>query len=322
MKDRPFSSQFIPLGTLALLFLLAVTPSAYGQFQGENIRGDYGVNSGTMGPPGLYVIMPYYQQNADRIKDADGNLLLPGVFQGFDMRLVLPTIYVVTSKKLLGANYGFTATIPFTAFRPERTSAQTNQAGWGLTDTYFAPINLGWTKKRADFIVGYAFNAPTGTYEVGGSENNGLGMWSHEIQGGTTVYLDSAKKYSVATSAFLEFHSKKKDQDLKVGDILTLEGGAAYNIESIGGAFGFGYSFQGKVTNDSGSELPVLELKATNLYGKNRVFSIGPDITTGVFEHGRTAGLLNIRYFWESGARSTFEGGTLFVSFTLMRTSK
>jgi hypothetical protein len=55
-------------------------------------------------------------------------------------------------------------------------------------------------------------------------------MWSHEVQGGTTVYLDAAKKFSAATTAYLEMHSNKKDQDLKVGNLLTLEGGVAYNV--------------------------------------------------------------------------------------------
>jgi hypothetical protein len=302
---------------IVLFALLASTPSAYGQFTGENIRGDYGVNSGTQGPPGIYAILPYWQQNADRIKDADGKVALPETFQGFDLRLVIPTIYGVTSKKILGGNYGFTIAPPFTTFVPERTSAQTGDNHWGISDLYVAPINLGWTTSRADFIVGYAFNAPTGKYEVGGSDNLGLGMWSHEIQGGTTVYLDHARKYTVASSAFLELHTKKKDQDIKVGDILTLEGGAAYNIEKLGAAFGVGYAYQQKVTNDSGADLPVAEFRLTNLYGKNRVFGIGPDLQSGVFEHGQTSGLLNVRYFWETGAKSSFEGGTLFVSFTV-----
>lgn len=33
-------------------------------------------------------------------------------------------------------------------------------------------------------------------------------------------------------------HSNQKDQDLKVGNLLTLEGGVAYNVPKIGGAFG------------------------------------------------------------------------------------
>jgi hypothetical protein len=47
---------------------------------------------------------------------------------------------------------------------------------------------------------------------------------------------------------YLEMHSNKKDQDLKVGTLLTLEGGVAYNVPKIGGAFGVGYYLQNKLS--------------------------------------------------------------------------
>jgi hypothetical protein len=165
-------------------------------------------------------------------------------------------------------------------------------------------------------VAGYGFFAPTGKYEAGGSDNVGLGMWSHELQGGTTLYLDAAKKFTVATTAFLEMHSKKKGQDLKVGNLLTLEGGAAYNVPKIAGAFGIGYYLQQKVSDDSGADVPVALLRATGLYGRNRVFGIGPDVTMGVFQRGTTAGFVNVRYLWDSAAKSSFEGGTFWVAFT------
>ena len=255
----------------------------------------------------------------DRIKNASGDPVLASVFSAADLRLFLPTIYEVTPWRVLGGHYGFSVTWPITNFRPESPTAQSSPSGWGMSDLYVSPLTIGWTTGRADFITGYAFDAPTGRYEAGAADNFGMGMWSHELQGGTTVYLDSRKIFSVATSAFLEFHSKKKDQDLRVGPILTLEGGAAYNIEKIGGAFGVGYSLQTKVADDTGSDLPLTALRALNLYGRNRVFSIGPDLTTGIFEKGRTMGFVNVRYLWESAARSSFEGSTWFVAFNVAR---
>jgi hypothetical protein len=301
-------------------FVLLLFPSfVFGQFVGENIRGDYGMNSGTQGPPGYYLILPYYLQNVDEIRNADSNSVLPGVFGGFELHLFIPTIYAVTSKKILGGNYGFSLAVPFSNYRPERVSEQNNVSGWGVSDTYVSPFILGWTKQRADFVVSYAFDAPTGSYVAGGDNNFGLGMWSHEIQGGTTVYLDAMKKYSVATSAFLEMHTSKKDQDLRVGNILTLEGGAGYNIEKIGGAFGVGYAFQQKVSNDSGSDVPVKALQILNLYGKNRVLGWGPDLTTGLFQKGRTVGSLTVRYLWDTAGKSSPQGSILFFSFTVGR---
>ena len=170
---------------------------------------------------------------------------------------MFPTIIVVTPTKLLGANYGVMVAIPFSTVRPERAMLQTDDSDWGLNDMYVVPLYLGWHKPRADFVAGYGFFAPTGRYEAGASDNVGLGMWGHEIQFGTTVYADAAKKVSIATTAYIEMHSNKKDQDLKVGNMLTLEGGVAYNVPKIGGAFGLGYYLQNKLSDDSGADLPL-----------------------------------------------------------------
>ena len=60
---------------------------------------------------------------------------------------------------------------------------------------------------RADYVAGYGLFVPTGRYEAGATDNVGLGMWSHEIQGGVTANLDAAKRVSVATTACFEMHS-------------------------------------------------------------------------------------------------------------------
>ncbi len=159
----------------------------------------------------------------------------------------------------------------------------------------------------------------TPTYEADATDNVGLGMWGHEIQAGTTVYFDSAKRLSAVTTAFFEMHSNKKDQDLKVGNLLTLEGGAAYNVPRIGGALGVGYYLQAKLSDDSGADVPVSALQALTVYGKNRLFGIGPDVTMAVFQRGGTIGLVNARYLWESGGQSTFQGGTFLIGFTIAR---
>ena len=232
---------------------------------------------------------------------------------------MFPTIIGVTPKKVLGANYGFMVALPFSTVRPERASLEPFEPDWALNDLYVVPLYLGWHAPRADFIAGYGFYAPTGKYEAGANDNVGLGMWSHEIQAGTTVYLDAAKKISAATTAYLELHSNKKDQDLKVGNLLTLEGGMAYNVPRIGGAFGVAYYFQSKLSNDTGADVPVSLLQALNVYRKNRLFGIGPDVTMAVFQKGGTIGLVNARFLWESAGHSTFQGGTFVVGFTIAR---
>lgn len=319
MHQSTIRQSSIVIAFLVVVSSLAGAPAAFAQYQGHNFKGDLGVNSGTQPGPGVYALLPYAQWNADALKDADGNPFA-GQFNGFDLRLVPPTAVVVTSKKFLGANYGFMVALPFSTIRPESVADDVeDDSEWGFTDMYVVPLYLGWHTPRADYVAGYGFNAPTGRFQPRATDNVGLGMWSHEIQGGVTAYLDEAKKISIATTAFFEFHSKKEDLDLKVGNLLTLEGGAAYNVPVIGGAFGVGYYLQNKLSDDSGADIPELLLRAANLRGQNRIFGIGPDVTMGVFQRGATAGVLNVRYLWDSAAKTSFEGGTFWISFTLAK---
>ena len=87
----------------------------------------------------------------------------------------------------------------------------------------------------------------------------------------------------------------------------------------FGGAFGVGYYLQAKLSNDSGADVPVSVLQFLNLYAKNRLFGIGPDVTMAVFQKGGTIGLVNVRYLWESAGRSSFQGSTFLVGFTIAR---
>jgi hypothetical protein len=305
-----------------LVACLAGPAPALAQYQGHNFRGDVGVNSGSQPPPGIFVSIPFGQWRVDSIKDADGNPFLAGRFTSFDLRVVPLTIVGVTPWKMLGANYGFMVAPTLSTVRPESVGeGEADSSSWDFNDIYVVPVYLGWHTPRADFVAGYGFFAPTGRY-AGADDDVGLGMWSHEVQGGATVYLDQAKTFSVATTAFLEMHSNKKDQDLKVGNLLTLEGGAAYNAPKIGGAFGVAYYLQNKVSDDSGQDYPGTALGLLNLRGRNRLFGIGPDITMGLFQRGSTVGALNVRYFWESLGKSSFEGSTLFVAVTLGRLAR
>jgi hypothetical protein len=307
------------IATLVIVAVLLAPRTASAQYQGHNLKGDFGVNSGTQPGPGVYFLLPYNQWNADAIKDADGDPFAPSQFKGFDLRIVPVTVVAVTKKKIFGANYGFLAAIPFSTIKPEKVDDTIDQTNWGYPDTYVGPLYLGWHLTRADVTAGYGFTAPTGRYKAGATDNVGLGMWSHELQGGVTAYLDSARKISLATSAYLELHSRKKDVDIKVGNLLTLEGGAAYNVPKIGGAFGVAYYLQNKLSDDSGRDIPEILLRATNLRGRSRIFGIGPDVSMGLFQRGATAGVLNVRYLWDSAAKSSFEGGTFWMAFTLAR---
>ena len=52
------------------------------------------------------------------------------------------------------------------------------------------------------------------------------------------------------------------------------------------------------------------------LVNKHKVFAFGPDVTLPIASKSTLFALVNIRYFWETGARVKTEGQTLVVTAT------
>jgi hypothetical protein len=135
-----------------------------------------GPRFGFQAPPGAYWGTVFYWYDTSRINNgfgdqvnSSGNLNL---FAG------LPLISVVTKKKFLGANYGFTV-IPAAVLNSILDAPRFGQnPGAGFGDTYFQPVSLGWKFGRADVIAGFAIYAPTGRYIANNAngDNTGLGM--------------------------------------------------------------------------------------------------------------------------------------------------
>jgi hypothetical protein len=144
-------------------------------------------------------------------------------------------------------------------------------------------------------------------------------MWTYEPFVGTTVYFDEKKSASLATTAYWELHGNKKDTNVQVGQILTLQGGFGKSFLGGGLVTGVAYYAQWKLTADElGSFiLPGGGAIAPDLGDlKHKVFAIGPDVTLPVASKTKLFALVNIRYLWESGARSKTQGTGLVVTAT------
>lgn len=282
-----------------------------GQYLGLNLRGDVGLKSGSQPAPGVYLIAPlWYQNDYQGLRNSNGDEIARGLNLDINI-LTTPAIAVTTKAKLAGATLGFQIVPLVMNNRVEL--AELGRGGgqsYGFGDMYVQPINLGWRTKRADFLVAYGLYAPTG------AGDRSLDMWAHEIVVGTTAYLDAAKMWHVSTTGFYEIHQNKRDIDLRVGDILTLEGGAGRSFLKGAANAGMSYVAQWKVTDDSGSDFPARLQKS-----KGRAFGLGPDISMPIFARGTLIGLVGVRYTFEFGARTNFEGRTLALSFTLAKLS-
>src|SRR5215510_10459649 len=211
------------LGFAATVFVLGLVPEASAQLKGHYIPGFTGLSNGSQAPPGVNLILPLYFYTTDTIKDDGGNSL--GAHPRINASFFGPGVTWVSNLKLLGGNWGGQVLpIAFMKSRIEGNSLDV-PGSFRFTDIYVQPLQLGWHKPRADYTIGWGFFIPTGSYELGADDNGGLGMWSNAFQAGTTLRLDDKHAWTTSLLATYEIHSHKKDTQLKVGDVLTLEGG-------------------------------------------------------------------------------------------------
>ena len=311
-------TQLIRVAAVVVAALALCPSAAHAQFNGHNTKGDFGLMSGSQAPPGFYLAAPIYvHYDADTLRNSEGDRVSLDPDRRGDLAVnayVIGLVWV-SQYKIFGANYSIQAYPAFTDNALEVPILGVDEGvGTGFTDFYFQAINLGWHTSRADFMAGLGIYAPTGNYEPGGDENLGLGMWSFEVFGGTTVYLDKAKSWHFAATAFYETHTDKKDTDIRVGDLLTVEGGLGWSFMQGLGNVGVAYYAQWKVTED---DLGIdLELPVDLPIGKHRVYGVGPELTIPIATKKKLIGFVNARYLWETGARATFEGNTFVLTVT------
>src|SRR5262245_359315 len=206
----------------AVILVLASRPAS-AQLKGHYIPGFSGLDNGSQPPPGLSLAVPVFVYPTDTIKDDDGNDFAahPNITASF----IGAGVLAVTNARILGANVG-AQVIPVAFMKSRIEGANLDVPGeFAFTDIYFQPLWLGWHCTRADFVLGWGFFAPTGKWDLRGTDNSGLGMWSNDFQAGTTIHLDENHLWTTSLLATYEIHSHKEDTDLKVGDILTIEGG-------------------------------------------------------------------------------------------------
>jgi hypothetical protein len=293
---------------VAIVVLLVLPSTAAAQLNGDNIKGDVGLKSGSQAPPGVYIAVPLWFYTADAVKNRDGDQILTG---NLDAAIFGVALNVVTPRKILGANYGFLVVLPWANNRVQGVEDFDSNPGTGLTDMFIQPIALGWHTPRADATVGYGLYVPTGRYEDGASNNTGLGQWAQEILVGTTVYLNQTRTLHAATAATFNFFSKKEDSETKVGNILNLEGGLG--VDFLGGGLTAGLAYYGtfKLTADRfDSRLGAL------IRGKNRVWGLGPEVSLALATKKAVYGFLTVRYQWELAARTTTEGAAWNIMAT------
>ncbi|WDF63628.1 SphA family protein [Flavobacterium sp. KACC 22763] len=295
------------------VMMLLISFYCNAQLKGGHILGAMGLQSGTQAPEKtLSVYIPGYIYAASSLRDADGDkvgdpnltMFITGVGANY-----------VSDFKILGANYGATILLAG-ASNTIQGSYVDSKSDFAFTDMYIQPVQLGWHNKRADFVFSYQMYLPTGKYEVGGSNNSGLGMFMNEFSAGTTLYFNDKKTFHFSALAAYEINGKKKDTDIKTGDILSIEGGLGktfycMNAEKTApkGIFNAGliYYLQYKVSDD---KIPVGNA-FTLEPDKDRVGGLGAEVN---YLHLSSMTSAGFRWIGEVSAVNRFQGNTFFIT--------
>lgn len=276
---------------------------ARAQLTGSGVGGDWGMKAASQPPPGYYLGYLMYGYDTSTIVGKQGNeFQLAG---SLGVRAHVAVSWIVTNKKLFGANYStiMAFSVPNLAIEAPRLDLKTGNYGFG--DLYVQPINLGWHKNRADFMAWYGVYMPTGDMAKG----TGQGMWSHEIAGGATFFLNKGKTWHAAALPVLEFHTKKQDSDLQVGNILTVKGGVGKTSMKILD-LGMGYYTRWKISDDSGLGIPAI---VQSRLGKNRNYGLGPEasIVLPLKKDLSKLAIVDFKYFFETGTVLSTKGRTM-----------
>ncbi|MGE8340441.1 MAG: SphA family protein [Flavobacterium sp.] len=306
-----FSIQTFRSIYAAMLLLISFCSNA--QLKGGHILGAMGLQSGTQAPDKtLSVYIPGYIYSASSLRNADGDKM-----GNPDLTMFITGVGAnyVTDFKILGANYGATILLAG-ASNTIQGSYIDSKSSFAFTDMYIQPVQLGWHNKRADFVFSYQLYLPTGKYELGASDNSGLGMFMNEFSAGTTLFFNDKKTIHFSALASYEINGKKKDTDIKTGDILSIEGGLGktfycMNAEKTAprGIFNAGliYYLQYKVSDD---KIPVGSILVVEP-DKDRVGGLGAEVN---YLHLGCMTSAGFRWIGEVNAVNRFQGNTFFIT--------
>jgi hypothetical protein len=236
---------------------------------GHYLQGVTGLENGSTTPPGVYISYLPYLNLVDSFRKSDGSTLVNA-----DLNIVAHnTLFQTTTKtRILGATYGLTFILPVVNTRLQANVLDTTFRMAGMSDWYFAPVILGWSKGKTQYVLNYGFYAPTGAFDPNSPSNPGLGFWEHQVQAGATYNIDKKKFWNTSLLSTWEINQSKTGKDLKAGPMANFEyslGRRFFKYQMNAGVAGFAYK---KLSPDSGSDVGFLAQGV-----RDRAFGIGPE---------------------------------------------
>lgn len=286
---------------LLLTFLCALI-SAPAMAGGHYVNGLEGIKAATVPPPGFYLKNYALSYNAGRVNDRDGDSLNLEYELNINALAVRPIL--ITEKKLLGADYGVFAVLPYQTVSVDHKRMEESSSN-GQGDVDLSPLLLSWHTDRFDFAFSYEVYLPTGSYNKNRPSSIGKNYVTHMVSAGVTAYLDEERSWSVSVLPRYETHSENDDIDVTFGDDFHFEWGVGKSIGlwDVGVA---GYC-QWQVTDDSGGGV------AWDKSVHDRAYAAGPEVSYFFKDWMLQAG---VRYLKEFETRDAPQGDMAVLTLT------
>ncbi|HEU4994711.1 MAG TPA: transporter [Gemmatimonadaceae bacterium] len=287
---------------VVLIAGLVATSLGAQQQLGTKIMGGLGIDAGTQGPPGLYIIDRFLEFRSDKARDRNGNvlpiagldILVRGNALGAAYTVALPTGPLLT----------FGASLPWARVSVNSDEPLVSIDRLGVGDIFVQPFKIGAKQERYDVVAAYALFAPTGKFEPKSGIGAGRGHWTHQFSVGGAAYARANRARRASALLSYEINGKKRGIELWRGSILHIQGGAGTPIYQgiVLGVAGYGLR---QVSDDRGAALPP-RIKGA----RTRAYGLGPEVDF-VIPQFRLRG--DIRYEWDFGVRARPQGRVLAV---------
>jgi len=320
-RPRALCSSLSAWIVLLLVGVAALArPTRAGEL-GHYFPGAFNVRDYILPDKGLYAAVYGIYYGSNDLRDRSGHEIssipLPGgsadVDTDLDLYSIVPAVLWNSGWKVIGAEYGAYAALPFggpslsaSLSTPIGFGTDSDTSAFGLQDLFLQPLWLRWSFEHVDLSFAYGIYAPSGHYNAGDPDNIGMGFWTNQFQlAGAYYLLDRATALVLAGT--YEINGEQEDTDITPGQRLTLNYGISQFLPWGPGLVDLGvmgYS-QWQVTHDRGSNVASFNSHL------DQVHAIGAELGYALPKLG--LGVTG-KYLYEYYAESRFRGHVLTLS--------
>jgi hypothetical protein len=284
--------------------LLATCRARAQQQVGHKTLGTLGLQAGSQAPTGLYLVSQFAYYHSNELVDRNGRALPVGL----NANVLVNGLAASASLELprIATFVNASVSTPLVYLDASTQTPRLSVEHSGVGDLYVQPLKLGWRPGRFELVAGYAFYAPTGSFDDDGTTGVGRSQWAQEFSVGGTLHVGPGKSLTVSALTSFDIYGTKIGIDLRRGDTLQIQGGLGATVLRLVDIGIAGYGLW-QVTNYGGSALPV------SLQGaRDQDFGVGPEIDLTL---PTALGRLTLRYTHDIAGQTRPLGGLLVVGW-------